>query len=221
MGSVIEKGKPTVDLISKAGEARDRTVQRFQEVVESSVLEGSGWDAEMALEELHDSLREWLRTEISKQRSLLEDVVKKTLSGDFTGKVNKIIDSALDDSMWSSLYSLQVASLQPLEPYVLSVIAGLGDSEEEQGAFLATLRTRCLEVIKSKVSKHNSNLVDSMTKRFNRWFLKDEQDVPRSWEKTNVEEIYRASRDRALQVLEVFRWFKLVPVCEEGFDGNC
>jgi len=220
MTSRLEKGKPTVDLISKAEGVRDKAVGRFMEIVASSVLEDSGWDAEMALEELHDSLREWLRTEISKQRSLLEDVIKKTLSGDFTGKINKIIDSALDDSMWSSLYALQVSVFQPLEPYVLSVISGLGDSEEEQSAFTALLRSRCLEVIKSKVVKHNSNLVDSMTKRFNRWFLKDEQDVPRSWEKTNIEEVYKASRDNALQMLEVFRWFKLVPLGEEGFDGK-
>ena len=220
MTSLLEKNKPTTGLISQAGEVRDKVVGYFQEMVGRSVLEGSGWDAEIALDELLDSLREWLHSEIAKQRNLLEDVIKKTLSGEFTGKVNKTIDSALDDSMWTRLYELQTTVLKPLEPYVSEVISGLGDSEEEQSAFLSSLRFRCLDVIKGKVVKHNSNLVDSMTKRFNNWFTKDEQNIPRNWEKTNVEEVYRTSRDNTLQILDTFRWFKLVALREEGFDGK-
>ena len=216
--SALDKGKPTLSFSSKVESARETVLHYFHTVAVNSVLEGSDWSADGAEEEMVETMQERVSAEVENQRTLLDASIKKSLGGDFSTKVTKQIESGKDDSMWVALSDLQVAVLDPLEEFVKGVVEGLGDSEDKIMGAVTALRLRCVEAVKGKVVKHNAQLVDVLTKRFNVWFHKDANNIPRNWERTNVEEVYQVSRDDTLKILDTFRYFKLFPRSETPFD---
>lgn len=206
----LDKKKPTDDFKASAYHEFKKTVSHFTSVAEGSLLLDSDWSYQRFLDDLKQQLEDKIEVEATSQLTLLENEVTAFFAGKFTQVVNNSIEKIVTDELWEVLHRHQAKSMEALEDRVCSILRGLGkvlDTEE----YIEQLRQKCYNIIKERIEHYNKQLADNMIKRFQGWFTKDAAGVPRSWADTDIPEVFKLSRERAMLIAEVFRYFRLLP----------
>lgn len=173
------------------------------------LLEGSNWSHEEFRAELEKDLKERVELEKEKQLSLLAQELKTALSGKFSQNLAKAAEHGEDETLWENIHQIQLDAIGPLDARVEEVLNGLEKSTHEIEEYLHNLRTQVYETIQAKVKKFITRLTEHVNKKFNMLFNKDERGIPRDWAKTDIEKVFTEAREKALIVLEAFKYFKV------------
>lgn len=222
----IKKAK---DLIAKKI-PKNQAIEEFSNIVEeiissikedfntqasSSIAENSGWESSQYEEELTNSLNEKISEEKDKQIVLLDNEIKSAFTGKFNTEIGKIFDLAVDLNVWDKLKRLQQNTMAPLEARIKRILYNLEKSEDEVKAYINLVKIKCVEAVRLKLDKFIKTLEEFMTKKFTIFFNKDENGIPRDPKNTNYEQVFSASKDRVIPILEQFRYFKISPEWED------
>jgi hypothetical protein len=208
--SHLDKKLPTDEFKALSSSALRRTMEYFNSVAEASLLPDSGWSYQRILDDLRMQLLGKIEEESEHQFSLLESELSEYFAGKFIQTVNKTLETIVTDDLWDVLFRHQAKSMEFIEDRICSVMLGLNKLSESKQLIERTRQT-CYDAIKERVKHHNKTLTDRIVRHFNCWFTKDSYGVPRTWANTDIPLAFREAKQRALEVVEVFRYLKLLP----------
>ncbi|CAG9316188.1 SEY1_1 [Blepharisma stoltei] len=213
---------------------KNKTIENFNEIIadiykeifdgfnidtESSLLQNSDWDIDEYRSSLSDFMNEKCAFEKEKELALLEKEVNLQLTGGkFSNQISRALEQMNEETMWENLKNIQREHMESLEKHCKAVLEGLGFTDNQIEQHILNIKVQFYESMKSKINKYCDHLVDHLVRHFNQLFLKDENGVPRTWDRENIQEIYAVSKAKTVKVLENFRFFQLLPDWDYALD---